>query len=142
MISACMIVKNEQDCLDKCLRSIQGVDEIVILDTGSKDKTGDIARRYTDKYYPDEYVWNDNFAEARNYAAKKCTGDWILIIDADETLEEEGIEKIRKAVKQTKKNSIQFKTIAIRVTKVQEHRFITIITKVQEPRLIITEVTP
>lgn len=111
-ISASMIVKNEQDCLEKCLKSIQGIDEIVILDTGSTDKTGEIARRYTDKYYPDEYVWRDNFAEARNVSREKCTGEWILTIDADEWLERGGIKKIRKAIAGNSKNSIDFTVIS------------------------------
>lgn len=109
-ISACMIVKDEEECLSRCLNSIRNVDEIVILDTGSIDKTAKVAKQYTDKYFPDEYAWNDNFAEARNFAAKKCTGDWILIIDADESLEAGGMEKIRKAIEETKKNSIEFIT--------------------------------
>lgn len=101
-----MIVKNEEKCLEKCLKSIKDIDEIVILDTGSTDKTGEIALKYTDKYYVDEYKWNDDFAEARNLSLSKCTGDWILTIDADEWLEEGGIEKIRAAVSDNHKNSV------------------------------------
>lgn len=94
-ISVAMIVKNEEAVLETCLKSIVGVDEIVILDTGSTDKTGEIARRYTDKYIEGEYAWNDNFAEAYNESFKRCTGDWILSVDADERLEDGGIEKIK-----------------------------------------------
>lgn len=97
-ISACLIVKNEERVLEQCLSSIKDFDEIVILDTGSNDKTGDIAKKYTDKYYANEYTWNDNFAEARNYALAKCTGDWVLSIDADEYLEDGGLEKIKKGI--------------------------------------------
>lgn len=107
-----MIVKNEETCLEKCLKSIEELDEMVILDTGSTDKTGDIAKKYTDKYYPDEYVWNDNFAEARNISKKKCTGDWILTIDADEWLEEDGVKKIREAITDNNKNIIYFTVIS------------------------------
>lgn len=98
MISAPMIVRNEEQVLARCLDSIAGVDEIVILDTGSTDSTGDVARKYTSKYYAGEYKWDDNFAEARNRAVEKCTGDWIFIIDADEVLEEGGIKKIRRLI--------------------------------------------
>lgn len=93
-----MIVKNEESCLEGCLKSVQGADEIVILDTGSTDGTGDIARRYTDKYFAGEYEWNDNFAEARNVALAKCTTDWVLSIDADERLDEGGIQKIKELI--------------------------------------------
>lgn len=107
-----MIVKNEEMCLEKCLKSIEGIDEIVILDTGSTDKTSEIAKRYTDRYYPDEYVWDDNFAEARNMSKAKCIGDWILTIDADEWLEEGGIEKIRDIIKDSDKDCIYFTVIS------------------------------
>ncbi|GAG44849.1 unnamed protein product [marine sediment metagenome] len=107
-ISASMIVKNEEVCLEKCLQSIKDLDEIVILDTGSTDKTGEIAQKYTNKYYANEYKWNDNFAEARNLSLSKCTGDFILTIDADEWLEEGGVEKIRIAVSNNQKNSVDF----------------------------------
>lgn len=96
-ISVAMIVKNEEACLEKCLQSVQGVDELVVLDTGSTDDTVDIARRYTDKVYQD-YTWRDHFSEARNHALSKCTGDWVLSIDADEELAPGGVEKIRQAV--------------------------------------------
>lgn len=92
-ISASLIVKNESSCLDTCLSSIKGVDEIIVVDTGSQDNTVEIAKKYTDKVFED-YKWNDDFAEARNHSLSKCTGDWVLIIDADETLEV-SIESIR-----------------------------------------------
>ena len=85
LVSACLIVKNEARHLARCLDSLQGVaDEIILVDTGSKDDTVAIARRYTDKVYA--YHWHDDFAAARNYGLQFATGDWILILDADETL--------------------------------------------------------
>jgi len=93
-ISASMIVKNESSCLAKALESIKGVDEIIICDTGSTDNTIEIAKRYTNKVFTD-YKWNDHFAEARNHSLSKCTGDWVLIIDADETFEAGAIDKIK-----------------------------------------------
>ena len=104
-ISAAIIVKNEEIMLGQCLESIQEVAEIIIVDTGSTDETVNIAAEYTGQIYTD-YKWNDNFAEARNYANKFCSGDWILVIDADETLEPGGVEKIRKAIAKTKFRSL------------------------------------
>lgn len=80
-----MIVKNEEEMLPRCLDSLKGVDSIVIVDTGSEDKTVEIAKKYTDKIY--YFKWCDSFCKARNFANSKATGDWILTIDADEQLQ-------------------------------------------------------
>ena len=112
-LSICMIVKNEESCLEKCLKSIKDADEIIILDTGSTDNTEEIAKKYTNKYITNEYKWNDNFAEAKNYAISKCTSDWILSIDADEYLEDRGIEKIKKAIIIAEEK--QYKTLDIKM---------------------------
>lgn len=86
-ISLCMIVKDEQDMLEACLQSVQGiVDEIVIVDTGSTDNTKEIAERYGAKLY--DYVWNSDFASARNFAIEQATSKWILQLDADEYVQE------------------------------------------------------
>jgi glycosyltransferase involved in cell wall biosynthesis len=113
-ISVSMIVKNESSCLSKCLDSLKGVDEIVIIDTGSEDDTVDIAKQYTDKvYYSEEYKWRDNFAFSRNQSLDLCTGDWILIIDADEKLEDGAVDKIRKFINENPKvNSIKIQAWA------------------------------
>jgi len=100
-----MIVKNEEVMLRQCLESVKEADEIIIVDTGSTDNTINIASEYTNYIYTD-YKWNDNFAEARNYANKFCHNDWILVIDADETLELGGMKKIREAIAETKFNSL------------------------------------
>lgn len=84
-ISACMIVKNEEACLIDCLESIRGVaDEIVVVDTGSTDRTVEIARAYTDRIY--YHPWQDDFAAHRNQSIGYAEGEWILVIDADERL--------------------------------------------------------
>ena len=84
-VSLCMIVKNEEKNLSKCLDSmIDYVDEIVVVDTGSTDQTKEIARKYTDKIF--DYTWCDDFAGARNYSLSKANNDWVLILDADEIL--------------------------------------------------------
>jgi glycosyltransferase involved in cell wall biosynthesis len=80
-----MIVKNEETTLPKCLASVNNfVDEVVVLDTGSTDKTPQIAAQFGAKVY--YWTWNNNFSAARNEALKYVTGDWILVLDADETL--------------------------------------------------------
>ncbi|GIO33303.1 MULTISPECIES: glycosyltransferase [Paenibacillus] len=82
-ISLCMIVKNEERCLERCLESVKDVvSEIIIVDTGSTDSTLDIAKKYTDHVY--HYEWNNDFSDARNYALQYATGDFILHLDADE----------------------------------------------------------
>lgn len=84
-LSVCMIVKDEEAVLERCLESVRGIaDEIIIVDTGSTDATKAIATRYTDKIY--DYVWTNDFAAARNESLKHATGKWILVLDADEYL--------------------------------------------------------
>jgi glycosyltransferase involved in cell wall biosynthesis len=99
--SVYMIVKNEEQMIEEALKSIQGADEIIVCDTGSTDKTIEIAKKYTDKVYTD-YKWNDNFSEAKNHAASKCKGEWLMGLDADCRLEPGGIEKIRDIISRTK----------------------------------------
>lgn len=90
-ISACMIVKNEEDNISRCLKSLNGfVDELVIVDTGSTDDTKRIAEKYTDKIYDLEWLEEDglgNFSRARNYSIDQASGDYIFWIDADEQVE-------------------------------------------------------
>ncbi|MBU1571547.1 MAG: glycosyltransferase family 2 protein, partial [Proteobacteria bacterium] len=96
-ISVCLIAKNEEKFLDQCLRSVKSIaDEIIFVDTGSTDRTLEIAGKYTDKiYFP---PWNDSFSEARNHYLKYAKGDWIFQIDADEELVREDIPNVIKAV--------------------------------------------
>lgn len=91
-ISICMIVKNEENVLGRCLDSLKGIgDEIIIVDTGSTDATKQIAAKYTDKIF--DYRWCDDFADARNYSFSKATMDFIYSADADEVLDEENRQK-------------------------------------------------
>ena len=86
-ISLCMIVKNEEMHLARCLDSVAGlVDEIIILDTGSADKTVEIASGYTRKIY--FYPWKDDFSDARNHSFSKASMDYCMWLDADDVLEE------------------------------------------------------
>lgn len=101
-ISLCMIVKNEEKVLGRCLESIKNVvDEIVIVDTGSTDKTKEIARKYTDKVY--DFVWQDDFSAARNYAFSKGQKDYLMWLDADDVL----APKDAKALKQLKRKALK-----------------------------------
>ncbi|MBO4678053.1 MAG: glycosyltransferase family 2 protein [Lachnospiraceae bacterium] len=94
-ISACMIVKNEEKVLARCLDSLKGIwDELIIVDTGSTDKTKEIAAEYTDKIY--DFKWVDDFSAARNFSISKATCDYIYVPDADEVLDEANRERFLK----------------------------------------------
>lgn len=93
-ISLCMIVKNEEKILARCLDSIADLmDEIIIVDTGSTDATKEIAARYTDKIY--DFQWIDDFSAARNFAFSKANMEYIYSADADEVLSAENHERFR-----------------------------------------------
>ncbi len=90
-----MIVKNEEKFLPGCLESVKNiVDEMIIVDTGSTDKTAEIARSYGAKVFP--FEWKNDFSLARNESIKHATGEWILILDADERLNPGQEDKVKK----------------------------------------------
>jgi glycosyltransferase involved in cell wall biosynthesis len=92
-----MIVKNEADALPKCLESVQNVvDEIVVLDTGSSDKTPEIAQQFGAKVHYCQ--WCNDVSAARNEALKYVTGDWVLVLDAEEILAPKIAPQIREAI--------------------------------------------
>ena len=96
-ISLCMIVKNEERVLGDCLASIRPwVDEIIVVDTGSTDRTAEIAVEYGAKVF--EFPWTESFSEARNQSLKHATGDWILWMDADDTIPPECGSRLRDVV--------------------------------------------
>lgn len=85
-VSAVMIVKDEEETLKRCLDALSPqVDEIIVVDTGSKDKTREIAGSY-DKVRLYDFEWNDDFSEARNFANSRATGEWLFSVDADEVV--------------------------------------------------------
>ncbi|PGC81597.1 glycosyltransferase family 2 protein [Bacillus toyonensis] len=84
-ISLCMIVKNEEDTLERCLQSVIDIpDEIIIVDTGSTDQTKEIARKWTSHVL--DFTWQDDFSAARNYSFQHATKEYILWLDADDIL--------------------------------------------------------
>ncbi len=98
-ISLCMIVKNEEDVIARCLDSVKDIaDEIIIVDTGSKDNTKEIIKKYTDNVF--DFEWIDDFSAARNYSFSKATKDFILWLDADDVI----LEEDRKKFKQLKRD--------------------------------------
>lgn len=98
-LSLSMIVRNEEATLGHCLESVRElVDEIVVIDTGSRDRTSEIAESFgaTLSHFP----WSDDFAEARNHSLRLCTGDWVLVLDADEAVDSLDHACIREAIRQ------------------------------------------
>jgi len=93
-ISLCMIVKDEEKLLEQCLSSVKDLfDEIIIVDTGSKDKTKEIAKKFTDNIF--DFEWKNDFAAARNFSIEKAAKEWVFILDADESISKEDHEKIK-----------------------------------------------
>jgi glycosyltransferase involved in cell wall biosynthesis len=93
-ISLCMIINNEAHHLKKCLSSVQGiVSEIIIVDTGSEDNSQEIAREFGAKVI--DMPWENDFAKARNMSLKQASSNWILVLDADEVIEEWSEERLR-----------------------------------------------
>ncbi len=96
-----MITRNEERHLGQCIDSVKDIiDEIIIADTGSTDKTKDIAKDICKKFHLKakffEFRWDDDFSAARNESIRHATKEWILVMDADEVLEKEGLDKIKE----------------------------------------------
>jgi len=94
MISACVITRNEETDIARCLSSLSFADEIVVVDSGSVDATVEKAKEFTDKVFFNEF---SDFASQKNFAVGKASGEWILSIDADEVVPEELAAEIRDA---------------------------------------------
>ena len=110
-ISLCMIVRDEAKHITGCLKSVRNiVDEMIVVDTGSADGTPEIAIGLGAKVY--RHPWQDDFSLHRNQSIGYTSGDWILILDADERLEEKSVQKIRKSLRNSKENAIAFRVIS------------------------------
>ncbi|MDF2802063.1 MAG: glycosyl transferase family 2 [Anaerocolumna sp.] len=106
-ISLCMIVKDEELVLENCLASVKDlVDEIIIVDTGSIDKTKEIARIYGAKIF--DLPWENDFSKARNVSLTHATCDWILLLDADEVLNEYDIAKFQPLMENSNYDGYHF----------------------------------
>lgn len=93
-ISVCVIAKNEEKYIEQCLRHLLPYEmEIVVVDTGSTDRTKEIAQKYTQKVY--DFEWTHDFSAARNFAASKAKNNWILVVDCDEYLKELDVQSVR-----------------------------------------------
>lgn len=108
-VGVCVIAKNEEVLIARMLESIKEADQIVVCDTGSTDRTIEIARQYTNEVYLD-YIWNDDFSGAQNHAKSKMKTDWILSLDSDEYLNCD-FSEVRKAI-EIAKDTVACKMIA------------------------------
>ncbi|MEW5701238.1 MAG: tetratricopeptide repeat protein [Candidatus Zixiibacteriota bacterium] len=104
-ISLCMIVKNEEEHLPRCLASVQGLaDQMVVVDTGSTDRTVEIAQSFGAQVY--HHAWEGDFSKARNISMGYADGEWIFILDADEEVEAADIALLREVSRQTDFNVV------------------------------------
>ena len=102
-ISVCIIAKMKKHGSKQCLKSIKPCGfEIVVVDTGSTDRTKEIAAKYTNYLY--DFVWCDDFSAARNFAVSKASNNWILILDCDEYVQELDVAKLRTCMQKYPKN--------------------------------------
>lgn len=97
-ISLCLIAKNEEGNLKKCLRSFgELADEMIVADTGSTDKTKKIAKENGAKVF--DYKWCDDFSAARNFAISKATKKWVMVVDADDVIDKKSTQQIKDYLK-------------------------------------------
>lgn len=103
-LSLCMIVKDEEKNLNNCLSSCSSLfDEIIIVDTGSTDRTKEIAKKYTNNIY--DFKWCDDFSKARNYSFSKATKEYIMWLDADDIISKFDFEKLKNLKHSLNKNT-------------------------------------
>lgn len=96
-LSLCMIVRDEEHCIERALQSAKArVQEIIVVDTGSVDRTVDVAKKYADRL--ESFTWIDDFSAARNYSLEFATQPWILVLDADELMSSEGFTKTAELI--------------------------------------------
>ena len=113
-LSLCMIVKDEERTLERCLNSVKSfINEIIIVDTGSKDKTKEIAKKYTEFVY--DFKWIDDFGAAKQFAVSKAYNDNILILDCDEYLQSDKtvLEKLNSMLENEPRRAGRIKCINV-----------------------------
>jgi tetratricopeptide (TPR) repeat protein len=111
-LSLCMIVKNEADVLPRSLSSAAGLtDELIVVDTGSTDATVGIAQKYGAKVFL--FEWRDDFAAARNFALEQATGDWIVVLDADEEIDPRDFTAIRAMAQNSRMEGCFWRVISL-----------------------------
>jgi tetratricopeptide (TPR) repeat protein len=104
-LSLCMIVRNEEHCIERCIQSVAPyVDEIIVTDTGSTDRTTEIARRLGARVF--HFPWTGDFSAAKNHSVERASGDWILFLDADECVAERDIRLIRERTEVSQSSAI------------------------------------
>lgn len=117
-ISLCMIVKDEASILEQYIKHhIKLYDELVIVDTGSKDNTVEIAKKYTNKVF--KFEWQQDFSQARNFSISKASKEWVLWLDPDEEVEEKYFPEIKKILTEIDAFGLSF--IQKNFTNVKQH---------------------
>lgn len=102
-ISVCMIAKNEDNHIEECLKRLKPCRfEVIVVDTGSVDRTVEIAHRYADKVF--HFAWCNDFSAARNFSIQQASNDWVLIIDCDEYLENVNLAELEEALRQNSRS--------------------------------------
>jgi GT2 family glycosyltransferase/Flp pilus assembly protein TadD/glycosyltransferase involved in cell wall biosynthesis len=109
-VSLCMIVKNEEPYLAKCLASVKPVvDEMIVIDTGSTDRTKDIAKIFGAQVF--DFEWGEDFSQARNFSISKASGDWIFIMDGDEVLSSLDYETFKNIVQKSPRSVVAYSIV-------------------------------
>jgi glycosyltransferase involved in cell wall biosynthesis len=109
-LSVCMIVKNEENHIARCLLSLgRAADEIIVVDTGSADRTKDIAKAYGAKVF--DFAWTNDFSEARNYSLSMAAGDWILVMDADEVFSPRDYAALERIVRHKARTPVAYRMV-------------------------------
>ena len=96
-VSVCMIAKNEDNHIEECLKRLRPCRfEIIVVDTGSVDRTVEVAHKYADRVF--HFAWCDDFSSARNFSIQQASNDWVLIIDCDEYLENVNLVQLEETL--------------------------------------------
>ena len=117
-LSVTIITLNEEKNIERCLRSVQWADEIIVTDSGSTDRTVEICRKYTDKVLQIEWL---GFGKTKKFAVDAATNDWIFSIDADEQVTDELKNKIQQIMKKPSAQAYRIKRKSLYLGKIINH---------------------